>query len=619
MRLLILILTLICLTVNVSAQSIDKYDLTTSQYKELDKQLYAKGYRVVSITGYELEKAERLSAIWEKKNDKISSISNYSMTADDLLDAFALYDNLDYHISYITSYIVNGQQYFATIGESNSTADYKVFFDMSYRQYTIKSGFLKNAGYRMTFLNGYVVDNVEYYTAIFENTAVLAWEAYVGMTADQYRTKYDSLIAQGYQLLVVSGYGNDSYAAIWEKNANTPPFWISLVGVDRLFATNVFDNLRYQGFYAKYVHVFVSSTGIKYSTVWQNSNVKKSFIDAFDIVINDYMQSQNVTGLSFALTKNERLVFAKGYGIADKLKNEPLSPNHAMRTMSVSKILTGVGIMKLIESGKLSSLDCKVFGMGGVLGFTYHLPEYNKIYLKQITIRMLLVHGAGLKNVKDDERFMNSSLTRPEVMNDLLNDNDLFFARPSTEILYSNAGYFILGRVIEELSGVSYESYIQKKVLSKLEMDSTFIGKADGTEKRPLEVRYNPSYTPNMQLWEAFNGWVSTPVDLVRLMVRIDRYSNKTDILDSDLLEQMTTNNWGSYGVGVRLSGLLYGQNGCAGPSRSLLWRYRNRVTYSALINSKPINDSCANLLQTKLEAAIDLVKLWPTHDLFLL
>src|SRR3954462_1899841 len=84
-------------------------------------------------------------------------------------------------------------------------------------------------------------------------------------------------------------------------------------------------------------------------------------IPSVDRVMTDFMAKYSVPGLSLAITKDGRLVYSKAYGKADE--TQPLPTNHLFRIASLSKQITSIAIMRLLDQGKIS-LDQKVFGPG---------------------------------------------------------------------------------------------------------------------------------------------------------------------------------------------------------------------------------------------------------------
>src|SRR5690242_16120523 len=118
-----------------------------------------------------------------------------------------------------------------------------------------------------------------------------------------------------------------------------------------------------------------------------------------------YISSSNVPGLAMAITKDGRLVYAAGFGYANKETGEEAGPTNLFRIASVSKPFTSVAAMKLIEAGKLHLTD-KVFGPGGILSAQFPTPLTNQ-KINQITVKYLLEHVSGLSNAGGDPMFMN--------------------------------------------------------------------------------------------------------------------------------------------------------------------------------------------------------------------
>src|SRR5690625_7583736 len=87
------------------------------------------------------------------------------------------------------------------------------------------------------------------------------------------------------------------------------------------------------------------------------------------------MEKHNVPGLSLAIVKDEKLIYSKAYGKADIESGDDVNRNSLFRIASISKPITGIAVMKLVESGVLS-LDDPVFGDQGVLGTTYGSRPY---------------------------------------------------------------------------------------------------------------------------------------------------------------------------------------------------------------------------------------------------
>lgn len=269
-------------------------------------------------------------------------------------------------------------------------------------------------------------------------------------------------------------------------------------------------------------------------------------IAALDNAVQAYMDKYGVPGLSLAITKGEKLVYVKAYGKADKEANQDLTIQHKFRVASISKSITGIAFMKLVEQGKLS-LDDKVFGSGALLGTTYGTKDYTA-NVQAITVRHLLNHTAGgWNNQANDPMFTNPTMTADQLITWTLDNRPLARA-PGVAYDYSNFGYCILGRIVEKVSGKSYEQYVKDEVLKPAGVTEMAVGGNTLADRKTNEVKYygttaggaNP-YAYNIARMDAHGGWIASAKDLARLLVHVDGFSAKSDILSASSITAMTT------------------------------------------------------------------------------
>ncbi|WP_430409300.1 serine hydrolase domain-containing protein [Kordia sp.] len=284
-----------------------------------------------------------------------------------------------------------------------------------------------------------------------------------------------------------------------------------------------------------------------------------------DKKVNDFMQKWEIPGVSVAIAYKGQLVYANGYGYSNKAKKEKVLPKHRFRIGSISKSLTAITIFKLIEEGKLNLTD-KVFGASGILNDTI----YSKIIddrVLEINVGQLLEHTAGWDSHKKyDPMFKNQLISdslkldrSPEpkdVIRYMLKTQYLDYS-PGTIYSYSNLGYCILGRVIEKLTGLTYENAVKEKILIPLKMFDTKIGgsKKSGENEsmyhsdygfvnnsafHPFKEKVKPEYGAfDLSLLDSCGGWISNSIDLAKLMCAIDSYPNRKDILSPDSINSM--------------------------------------------------------------------------------
>lgn len=234
--------------------------------------------------------------------------------------------------------------------------------------------------------------------------------------------------------------------------------------------------------------------------------------------------------------KNERLVYQKSYGFAVIESTLPVSNTSLFRIASISKPITAIGIFKLAQD-KLLDLDSKVFGEGAILGTTFGTNLYSEA-IKSITVRHLLEHKAGgWPNDGNDSMSLELHYTQNQLIGYILDTRPLSH-QPGSTFLYSNFCYCILGRIIEKVSGESYETYIKNNILQPSGITSMGIGNKFLSAKHENEVKYyNPSSenSPNqidVKRGDSGGGWIASAADLLRLMARIDRLPQKEDLLD---------------------------------------------------------------------------------------
>ena len=164
-----------------------------------------------------------------------------------------------------------------------------------------------------------------------------------------------------------------------------------------------------------------------------------------------FMEKYDVPALSFAVGYAGEIVHRDAFGLADRERNEAITPMHLFRIASVSKTITSTTIFGLIEQGRLKLAD-KLFGPGGITGTDYGRPPYNP-GVNEITLGQLLTHtGGGWTNDSRDPMFGHPRMSQPELIGWTLSNRPLDNP-PGQHYAYSNFGYCVLGRVIEKITG----------------------------------------------------------------------------------------------------------------------------------------------------------------------
>lgn len=326
--------------------------------------------------------------------------------------------------------------------------------------------------------------------------------------------------------------------------------------------------------------------------------INQKDITEIDSKMEFLMEEFNYPGLSLAIAKDGKLVYAKGYGVMDTGNNAPVTTSTKFRYASFAKTITGIAVLQLVEDGKISFSD-RVFGANGILGTRFGSGPYST-RLQNITVNHLLHHlSGGWRNFVDDPVFDGPENLSTEELISWGLDNVAQATNPGSTFHYSNFGYLVLGRVIEEVSGQSYEAFVKENILDKVGATNTLLARNGQNEKYPDEATYysqnnlNPYTTYNIRRSDATAGWVSTPSDIARIVSSIEEQGNRPILLGSNLNEQRRTplNNSGNYGKGtIRLNhpdlGFAYWHDGFWPGSQSLTVSLKNNMSVTVVMNS---------------------------------
>lgn len=288
--------------------------------------------------------------------------------------------------------------------------------------------------------------------------------------------------------------------------------------------------------------------------------------EGIDKKISSWIKFWDIKGVSMAVMHNDSLLFAKGYGWADKEKNVRMEPYHLLRIASVSKLITAVTVMKLCEQGRMS-LDTLVFGKNGILCDSLYLDAADRRYY-DITVEHLLRHQGGFTLSRGDPMFCTSDIMRWEHLD----------APPTTERLveyilgrrlgytpgtwqkYSNVGYMFLSLAIEKVTGMPYESFVRDSVLVPAGCYDMHLGRNYYSDKYPMESKYymHKDAVPvedfhldgtmvekcyggsDFEKLLGAGGWITSAPELARFVASIDGRDGVPDIISRESVEKMT-------------------------------------------------------------------------------
>lgn len=385
----------------------------------------------------------------------------------------------------------------------------------------------------------------------------------------------------------------------------------------------------------------------------QNSNSDTVTLRVVDSLIEKFRAKWVIGGLSLAIAKDGRLVYAKGFGYANQEKQVAMTPQHRFRIASVSKLITAAAVMQLADKGRLKLTD-KVFGAAGILSDSLYLNAKDKrVY--EIEVRHLLQHTGGWKNAfRADPMFIPLEVAvymrqKPPVDLDVIIRfmlSQKMLTEPGQFFDYSNFGYCLLGRVIEKVSGQSYERYVQENLLVPLGIRQMQIGNNRYEEQLPNEVTYydhqgaslkpdingsqqkvgRPYGGTDIKMLGAAGGWIASPVELLRLTLSLDGMASVPDILSQESIRQMSCNSGNLPQDSARCLEIGWRycnpqewvRTGYFGGTHAVICRRSDGIIWVLLTNQSSWRGPYFSFeVLPEMERILSAVKVFPQRDLF--
>jgi N-acyl-D-amino-acid deacylase len=202
-------------------------------------------------------------------------------------------------------------------------------------------------------------------------------------------------------------------------------------------------------------------------------------LSSLDEILSGLLADHEIPGASLAVSKDGRLIYARGFGWADAEHQQPVQPDSLFRIASISKPITAVAVFQLIEQGQLR-LDDRVLDI-----LKLKPTEAGDPRLATVTIRQCLEHTGGWDRDKSFDPMFRSVLiartlkqdppARPQDVIQYMLGIPLDFA-PGERYAYSNYGYCLLGRVIEAVAGKPYDEQVRTALLAPLGIRRMQIG-----------------------------------------------------------------------------------------------------------------------------------------------
>jgi len=272
--------------------------------------------------------------------------------------------------------------------------------------------------------------------------------------------------------------------------------------------------------------------------------------DAIDEYISHEMQAKQIPGLAFAVIQHGQVTTKRAYGLANLETGTPVQASSVFEIASVTKPFTATAVMMLVEEGKLQLDD-------PISKFIEHTPAA----WKEITVRELLSHTSGLSGGGwvEWEGSPLLRITTQQMFADIARKPLLY--SPGDGATYSDGGFFLLGMLIEKVSGMRYAQFMERRVFAPAGMESTRI-----LDRRAIVKNHVSCYElrdgqlqNDRRVWEhelpSYFGMLSTVEDLAKWNLALDQGR----VLKRETLAQMWTPTLLKSGVAASVDGEPYG------------------------------------------------------------
>lgn len=235
-------------------------------------------------------------------------------------------------------------------------------------------------------------------------------------------------------------------------------------------------------------------------------------MDRIDQTVQKAMSAKHLPGLSLAIVKDGKVVLAKGYGVSNLELQTPTTEHTRFVVFSITKTFTATATMLLVEKGRIKLED-------QISKFLPNLP----IKWRAVTVRQLLTHTSGLPEYRDHIPELGD--VRPDYSTSqvlgLIRKSPMLFP-PGDRWEYTETNYYLLGLIIEKVSGMTYQNFVSKQILAPLGLresrfdDSVRLmpNRADGYLFEKGNFVNAPRYSPSLTYAAA--GLASTVLDLAQ-------------------------------------------------------------------------------------------------------
>jgi CubicO group peptidase (beta-lactamase class C family) len=626
-------------------------------------ELSPKGYRPISLSIYGSAGKPLYAAVWVHRPGP-AYVGFHGYTAAQYQAFHDTWTQDGYRPSIVTA------------TGSGSSARFAGVFELSPEPALAKHGidadefaewttWARDNDYILRWASVYGSKNAPRYVGVWwPNTTGIAWNHSIGDDGDTYQEKFDAYVSTGVRPDLVTFAEAQRYLAIWHDNSIGP--WKAYHGLTSKQYQDTVDELVPLGFFPFRVEGAGKGNAVRYAAIfartdlpaprfWQATGQAQAALLGFDGYMQQLMQANGIRAGALAVARDGKLAYARGFTWAEA--GYPVTqPASLFRIASCAKPLTGIATMQIEEAFDLALTDT----MQGFLGVE---PPGGGAPVDSrwatVTVDDLLVHAGGWDRSLDGnmDPMFNDVNTVAAFSADLpattgqiasfMAGQSLDFT-PGTQSQYSNFGYSLLGRIIEQRTGLGYTEAVQAGVFAPLGVTRPDLGGSLVSQKVPGEVRYHPA-TPalrrsvlspdrpwvprqygswNQENLDSHGGWIAAAPDLAKVLASFDLGD------DNPIMSETTaTTMWSGPLAGApnTLRGWFrttlpdaaganveaYVHNGWVPGASCLVLRRSDGLSFVLLLNGDVPGALQTNPHGQALNAIANGIGSWPRPDLF--
>lgn len=605
---------------------VSKRDLTSAQFSSNFSNYSRNGYMLIDIDAYKTDKGLRYSQVWRENTDGRDWAEHRDLTSDEYASLWEEYKARDYRPLDIERYDLNGQERWAGIWVENIEG----IRWSSHRNVSDKSqGELfderSKAGYRIIDIESYPTNKGQQYASIwYFNNDGRKWAQLRDMDRDTYQTEVNQRSEDGYSVVDYESYYTSKgirYAAIWEKK---PDFaWQTRTNRTVQAYSNLWYQYADEGYRLIDFERIETEEGPMLSGIWAENasryqNPNKNDIDQ---LINNYLSSNNLPGISVAVIENGSVIYRRGMGFADIAGNKTAHSKTVYNTASVSKIIAGTLFAKLQDEGALSNgVEFDEFNVTQPTSDYLDLPSHHTHNLDQLFAHLSCVgHYKEIPNTTTHYDTMTDALEY--VKNTPLLNNCV----PGTNWNYSTPAYTIAGAALEAITGTDSNKLLNEELFIPYGLSSMRVQyetaslPANSLRAVPYKPQFqvhtpnttdwanppHPVNNPNVESSYSDNSWKVLSGGIESNVLDLARFGWK--VLNADLLSTNARDNilWapvdgGNFGLGWQLTTAAGGENvaqwnGSWTGARAFLRAYQNDGLVVAIMSNRTFHRSDLN------------------------